>query len=77
MTELSAYKTILDAATNPASEPKPKEVHVSNPFAAFLFGEGVVASGFPLAYKGIPVSVFSMPVTMHLMYGDYDPDNYK
>lgn len=77
MASFQQYKTILDAATNPASDPKPKEIHVSNPFAVFLFGDGVASSGFPLAYKGIPVSVFSMPVTMHLFYGDYDPDNYK
>ena len=77
MTELSAYKTILDAATNPASEPKPKEIHLNRDLAIHIFGEQAVDFTRYHKYNGVDVEVCLRVTEMHLLYGDYDVKDYR
>lgn len=76
MTRYDQYKTILDYVAMPSAPAIPAEIHFNNEFSEWLIGKDqlafmrVDAEGYRL-YKGIPFKVFSMPVAMHLYYGDY------
>lgn len=71
-----AYKTLLEYVVMPSAPALPAEVHFSNAFAAWLIGADqlaflpVDAEGYRL-YKGLKFKVFSMPVDLHIYYGDY------
>jgi len=75
-TRLESYEAILIAATNPASYPRPKEIHVNREFAIHLFGKQAVDFTNKHKYNDIMVMVLSMPVSFSLLYGDYDPANF-